>query len=425
MRHLVAWSIFAAVVFGVGQRANAGDDAAAIIKQHLDSRGGNDRIAGLLGYQLRGTISQGGRTQPLHLWWKRPGKLRIETGNGASSTVSAYDGTTAWTVEPGPWGRQASGMMPGLREMFIKLSDWEGPFINTEKKGLRLKADSEIWGDRGYLFKVQQASGTEDQVLLNAGMRLVAKEVYEVGPPGYEHKVERRYSTFRRVEGFAVPFRIEQFVDGGGSLDATIEVIEFIVGPAIPDSLFGMPNTSYPKTDDPTLIEVENLTSLRDHFAADAGRVRLVAILSPTSAESHQELLDLKAVMDSTKDDRLAALVVWSPILESDNKASATARKKEADDPRITFLWDPKLVAAQNLRDALQLKSNALNLCCVYGPDAQWDSTPGSPEYWTQPGRGDHGDSELDGTQNIGKIREMLSKMPQDKKKHAAKTSQH
>jgi hypothetical protein len=423
MRRLICASVLAVVVISFGPRAIAEVNVAAILQQHVDSRGGSDRIQGLLGYQLRGTFSQGGRTLPFHMWWKQPNKLRTEVGNGSSVTVSAYDGTKAWTVEPGPWGSQASGMMPGVREMFIRQAEWEGPFLNTEKKGIHLTPVDSLWGDNGYLFKVQRGSGEPDLVLLNSSMRLVSKEVFTAGPPGFEHRVERRYSNFRRVEGFAFPHRVEQFVDGG-TQDAILEVAEVIIGPAISDSLFVMPEIHYPQPADVDLVDMPNLSALHDHFLADAGKVRLVAILSPTASTSRRELFDLRAVLDSAQDDRIAAYVVWTPVLESDSRAAAAARKSELDDPRVTFLWDPHSETAKSLHDALQLKSNALNLCCLYSPDAQWDSTPGSPDYWTQPAMGDPATTNLDQTQSLDRIREMLAKIPQDKKKHGAKTSQ-
>jgi hypothetical protein len=314
--------------------------------------------------------------------------------------------------------------MPGLRELFIRQADWEGPLLNPEEKGIGVKPDAKVWGDNGYLFQVQRNPGEADQVFLNPSMRLVSWEKFEVGPPGFEHRVEQRYSKFRRIEGFALPHRIERFIDGG-SLDAIIEINEVVIGPSIPDSLFVMPDVRYPKSEDLRIVDMDDLSPLRERFDADAGRVRLVAILSPTSSTSRQELLDLRAIMDSARDDRIAAYIIWTPILESDSRAAAVARKKEYDDPRITFFWDPRLAAAQSWRDVLKLKSNALNLCCFYGPGAQWDSSPTSPDYWMHPGIGSQSAPTMDRGQSLAKLREMLAKTPPDKKKRGAKTSQN
>lgn len=401
----------------LGGHAPGQDDVAAVIDQHLDSRGGDDRILGLQGYVMRGTISQNGRAYPLQIRWKRPNKLRFDIGMGDNTVVSAYDGQTVWTVEPGPWGRQAAGVMPGLREWFMRQADFEGPLINSGKKGIAVTPDKSTWSAAaGYLFRIDRGTGATDELFVDPNLRQVAREVLYLGPPGFQHRVEQRYSKFRRIQGFSFPHRIERLVDDG-SFDAMIDITEVSIVPAVDDSLFAMPAVRSAAANDTRLADLSDLTPVRERFAADAGMVRLVALLSPTSASSRQGLLEVQGIMDSIRDERVKAYIIWMPVVESDDRAAAASRTAECADARFAFFWDPKLVAAQQWQDVLDLGSMGWNLYLFHAGDATWEAAPPTPGFWMHQGVGKKNAPLLDRAQGVAKMRQWLAAAPDDGKK--------
>lgn len=215
-------------------------DLGTVIKEHLDSRGGYDRVIGLLGYRMTGTITIDQNTLPIRLWWKRPNKLRIEI---VGETVSAYDGRTAWTE---PSGKDAFEMADDEKALFIQRADWQGPFVRSE--GVRTEADKTMWSDdSGYKILVHRGNaGESDEIFLNAASHLTKWEKSHVSGSGFKFEVEQRYSKFRsrfQTEGIFFPYHIDRFVDG--ELDEQIDVDKVTIEPALDDKLFAMPTVSH------------------------------------------------------------------------------------------------------------------------------------------------------------------------------------
>jgi hypothetical protein len=325
-----------------------------------------------------------------------------------------YDGQAAWIIEPGPWGKEASGMVPGLRELFIRQADFGGPFINPEKRGLNVSRDQDMWGPAGYRFFVKRENGQTDQVLLDPNTRLAKMETFEVGPSGFEHRVEQKYSRYRRTEGFAMPARIERFVDG--ELLEVVNIDEVIIGPPVAEEIFAIHPADYSGSNAPNLVDLNNLSDLRDRFIADAGRIRLVAVLSPTSADSRRGFLDLQNTLNRINDDRVRAYVIWTNVLDTDRRPAAAKRTAEFNDPRITFFWDQNHVAADSWQSLSNTKRSTWNSYFLHGPKASWEASPSAPDFWFQLAGGTGATSSASDATGFSKISELLTSMPEDEK---------
>lgn len=409
--------IVMAAVMTIGAAGIAHSDAKLdpIVKQHLDSRGGYDRVSGLQRYEIKGTIVKNGRRMPMHVWWKYPNKLRMDVGTGDNLVTSVCDGSNALLVEPGPWGKEPCGMLPGVRELFLRQADFAGPFINPEKRGIKLAADQQVWGDAGYKVLVTRDNGESDEIFLDPNTRLTKSESIRVNRLGIEYKVEQRFSKYRRIEGFAFPSQIQRFVNGS-PLDV-IEIEDVIIGPAMDDSHFEVRPPQYGDVASSKLSDLNALTDLRDRFSADAGHVRLVAVLSPTSPDSRRGYLALQSALKNINDDRLKAYVVWTKVTDTDQRSAAAKRAMEFDDPRISCFWDPNSVAASSWRNVADPKQEVWHSYSLHGPEASWETVPPAPEFWLQePEGGTTADS--DGFERIG---QMLTEMPADAKRGKGK----
>lgn len=386
------------------------DDLAGIIKQHLDSRGGYDRVSGLQRYEMIGTVTRMGQTLPLHVWWRYPNRLRVDVGKGEGATSSVYDGKMAWTVESGPWGKEPTGMVPGWRELFVRQADFGGPFLNPEKRGLHITNDNSTWSPTaGYRFYVKRETGQTDEVFLDPNTRLAKTEIFQVGPSGFEYRVEQRYSRYRRTEGFALPSKIERFVDGQPL--EVINIDQVIIGPPVAEELFVVKGADYSGSESPNLVDLNSLSDLRDRFRSDAGRTRLVAVLSPTSADSRRGFLDLQNALNRINDDRVRAYVIWTKVLETDQRAAAAKRAAEYQDPRIAFFWDQNHLAAGGWESVSNSKRTSWNSYFLHGPKASWESAPSAPDFWFQSGDGISSAADADG---FTKMSTLLTSMPDD-----------
>jgi hypothetical protein len=347
----------------------------------------------------------------MHVWFKYPNKLRVDVGRGEDVTTSIYDGKAAWVIEPGPWGKEPAGMAPGEREIFCRQADFAGPLIGCEKKGVKIIPDSKTWGNEGYLFHIERADGYKDQLFVDPNLRLAKSEKYQIDADSY---AEQKFSKYRRVEGFAVPGHIERFIDG--KLVETIEVADFTIGPEMPDKHFAVHATDYSGSMAADIVDLKSLDDLRERFKADEGRVRVVAFLSPTSAEGRRGYLDLQNALKNINDERLRAYVVWTGVLDTDQRAAAGARATECKDPRVTAFWDQTQAAAGQWSKVVSADHPVWNSYFVNGPTASWDANPPVPQYWLQ-GNSltsiEGGPARVDG---FSKVRDMLATMAEDGK---------
>jgi hypothetical protein len=414
MRLVSRAGLIIAAVLAMAPASHAQGDMKSIITQHMESRGGFDRVSGLLRYEIMGSISRDGQTLPMHIWWRRPNMLRVDIGHGEGATSTVYDGQMAWTVEPGPWGKEASGMVPGWREMFIRQADFCGPFVYPERNGITVSRDNDLWGPTGYKLLVKRETGQTDQVILDPNTRLTKLETFQVGPPGFEYQVEHKYSRYRRFQGFAFPGRTERFVDG--ELAEVITIDEVLIGPPVEEALFAMHPADYTGSESPNLVDLNQLSDLRDRFVADAGHIRLVAVLSPTSADSRRGFLDLQNTLNRINDDRVRAYVIWTNILDTDHRQAAAKRTAEFNDPRITFFWDQNHVASASWQMASNTKRAAWNSYYLHGPKASWEASPSAPDYWFQLASGRGAKSTASDADGFTKISELLTSMPEDEK---------
>lgn len=411
MRIINGMVFLCAVTIAVTSTALANTDIAAVTKQHLDSRGGVDRVTGLTRYEMRGSVTRDGKTQPMHVWFKYPNKLRVEIGSGESATTSVFDGTAAWVIEPGPWGKEPAGMAPGFREFLTRQADFAGPLINCEKKGIKVVPDAKTWGDKGYLFHIERANGFKDQLFVDPNLRLAKSEKFQIDDDSY---AEQTFKKYRRVEGFAVPSIIERSVDG--KLVEVVEITEFTIGQEMPDAHFSVRAANYSGALASNLVDLNSMEDLRERYKADEGRVRIVAFLSPTSAEGRRGYLDLQNALKNINDERLRAYVVWTSVLETDKREAAGARAAECKDPRVTAFWDQTQAAAGQWSKVVSADHPVWNSYFVNGPTASWDANPPVPEHWLQGNSltsTEGGPARVDG---FSKVRDMLATMAEDSK---------
>lgn len=81
----------------------------------------------------------------------------------------------------------------------------------------------------------------------------------------------------------------------------------------------------------------------------------------------------------------LRGFVVWTPMVEGDDKPAADAQKERLDkDPRLLGTWDPDRTLGRLLAPVLALSGRfAWDVYLVYGADAEWSGdAPPVPAVW-------------------------------------------
>ncbi|MEE8153401.1 MAG: cation transporter [Phycisphaerales bacterium] len=92
----------------------------------------------------------------------------------------------------------------------------------------------------------------------------------------------------------------------------------------------------------PKLIPLDDsLQPVIDRFNADRNKPRIVALLSPTCGGCvHAARALQKEIVEAYPDKDLSLLIVWEPMLGSDDQPSAEKSSNIFNDPRVTQYWD-------------------------------------------------------------------------------------
>lgn len=234
------WILAAALLFAVALQADE-LTVEQILTKNLEAKGGAEKIKALNSVRFTGKMAMGGMEAPLTMVKKRPENMRLEFTIQGMTGTQAYDGTTGWMVMPfmGKKDPEAVAGEP-LKEM-KEQSDFDGPFIDSEKKGYKIESlgKVDVEGTPAYKLKLTR-EGNETVMYLDADSFLEIKAEAKRKIQGQEIEAETSFGNYQEFDGLLFPMSIEMKAKGqpaGQSI--TIEKVE--INPTLADDLFKMP----------------------------------------------------------------------------------------------------------------------------------------------------------------------------------------
>ncbi len=215
-----------------------------VLAGYYKARGGLEKLQGLKGWKLTGTIVLTAQelAMPLAMWQKVPDKLRVETTIEGRTTVQAYDGRTAWWIVP-LVSAQAREMPPDQGLPFRRQAGFEDPLVVWKEKGYRLELLGREPAEGAPARKLRLTTADGSVILFfidDAG--LVRKSAIPLAPGENPPLLEVIYGDYRPVDGLMMPFSIENRDNGRTLMTIAAESIE--IAPDLPDSLFAMPGSA-------------------------------------------------------------------------------------------------------------------------------------------------------------------------------------
>ena len=98
-------------------------------------------------------------------------------------------------------------------------------------------------------------------------------------------------------------------------------------------------------------------------------------------------------LLEKIGDDRLTVHVVWTPVLQNDNRDAATVSQDLIPDPRATHYWDGDMVLGAAYGESVALPSGrdfAWDIYFAYDHGVQWgEAVPMPVDFAHQLGRDD------------------------------------
>ena len=213
-----------------------------IIAKNLQAKGGAEKWQAVKSVKMTGKMTAQGSEMPLTVYAMRPNFNRQEITLPAGKAIQAFDGTTAWVVNP-MLGINTPQVVPGPATEFAKNSaDFDGALINYKDKGntIELVGKEQLDGKDVYHLKVTAKGGPVQHYLLdaNSGLELRTSTEVELGN-GQKQTLTNTMSNYKAVNGIMIPHAMTQSAGERQLLQWTITTVEFNSVPD--DSIFRLP----------------------------------------------------------------------------------------------------------------------------------------------------------------------------------------
>ncbi|MBX5477620.1 MAG: hypothetical protein IRZ19_00980 [Pyrinomonas methylaliphatogenes] len=154
----------------------------------------------------------------------------------------------------------------------------------------------------------------------------------------------------------------------------------------------------------------KDLTDLKEEFNRDKGKIRLVALLSPTcpgcAGRGASELRD--KVLAKIKSEDLRIYVVWEPCLPTDDEMKVPAAAARLNDARVRHYWDARGELRGVYQRLMKMSEPAWDVYYVYDRDVEWRAEPPTPNYYMHQLRTLPPELLLDGDRLAAKVNAML-----------------
>ena len=213
-----------------------------IIAKNLQAKGGAEKWQSVKSVKMTGKMTAQGNEMPLTVYAMRPNYNRQEIVMPAGKAIQAFDGTTAWVVNP-MLGISTPQAVPGPAAEFARHSaDFDGALINYKEKGntIELVGKEKLDGKDVYHLEVTAKGGPLQHYFLDAttGLELRTSTEVELGN-GQKQTLINAMSNYKPVEGVMIPHTVTQTAGDRQLLQWTITSVEF--NTLTDDSIFRLP----------------------------------------------------------------------------------------------------------------------------------------------------------------------------------------
>ena len=240
-RRISRLTLALSLLWSVAAHAQTVDE---IVAKNLQAKGGAQKWQSVSTVKMTGTMTGQGREVPMTVYAKRPNLNRHEVVLPEGTVVQAFDGTTAWGINPRT-GSSEPQVFPGeAADMMKNGADFDGALINYKAKGrtIELVGKETLRAKPVYHLKVTMANGHVQDYFVDADSGLEVKTSAQVDldprAGGQKQTLETEMSDYRAVEGIMVPHTIKQFMNGKQVVEMSIASVEF--NSPIDDAVFAM-----------------------------------------------------------------------------------------------------------------------------------------------------------------------------------------
>jgi Outer membrane lipoprotein-sorting protein len=215
-----------------------------IIAKNVQARGGLEKLRAIKTLRMTAKFSQGGFRAEFVQENKRDDKVREDFIIQGMAQVQAYDGSSAWQINPFGGRKDPELMSHDDTKSLIIDADLEGPLVDYKQKGhtAELLGHDPVEGTDCYKIKLTLKNGDVRYYYLDADSFLEIKFENQSNVRGAWQYNDTLLGDYEKVEGVYFPFSIDTAETGTDNwVRFTVQKME----PNIPldDSRFALPAT--------------------------------------------------------------------------------------------------------------------------------------------------------------------------------------
>lgn len=190
--------------------------------------------------RLTARINTQGIELPMTIISKRPNLMRQDMSFQGVSIVQAYDGTTAWAINPMMGSSEPAEVPAPVAESLKDQADFDGPLVHYKEKGHTVElVGTETLGDADvHHLKLTKKDGKVTHFYLDTKTGVERKVVTQADLGTGPMEIVTELSNYQQIDGIMVPMTIRQNAPTG-AVSITVDKVEFNV--AFDDAMFKMP----------------------------------------------------------------------------------------------------------------------------------------------------------------------------------------
>lgn len=218
-----------------------GDQAPKILEKMIEAQGGRKVLSSIKDTTLSGSMEmiQMSISGSLTMYHKEPNKMRLDGEVMGTVFTQAYDGETAWMVNPQTGNTEE--LTDKLAEEVKREALGNDSLLHPEKFGITYasKGKEKIEGKDYHLLEQTFSDGHTATLYIDPDTYLTFKtKAKAMNQMGIEVEAETFFSDYKKVDGVMLPHSLTILQDGEEFMKMTITEVTFNSG--LEDSLFKM-----------------------------------------------------------------------------------------------------------------------------------------------------------------------------------------
>ena len=208
---IVATAFSLAVGLLAGERPLASSKADDVIRKHIWARGGRKNLRDIKDMKAMGYLETQGFEVDIVVWMQRPNRSRMDMSIQGQDIVQAYDGQTAWWVNPLLGAVEPQTMPEEFAKTMLRWVDFDGPLIDYRQKHNKVDYVTKIdlKGSPTHMLNVKLADGDVWNIYIDAETYLEVARTFEQTFRGATSAVTTYFSGFKEIDGVVTPTVVE------------------------------------------------------------------------------------------------------------------------------------------------------------------------------------------------------------------------